>query len=255
MELWHISFSTRGRLPFFTSEEQLRHIIRMFIRLVGGAMVLFCIIEEHIHLLADCSRLQAGQIRRVVHRFLSQFTTTPIASTWLERVESRAHLRRLVNYFLQQPEKHLMGVHSALWTGSCFQDLIGARFIHGLQLKIFRALPQYRLREAHESVGLPQEKLVPYSDSNIRKAGVGRLKEVAACALCVNPSLTGNDGPVVLARRTFVQLSKQAGISSEEVAWALGITTDAVRRLSAKPYVERAKDAVRLRLSLEDAAG
>jgi hypothetical protein len=44
-----------------------------------------------------------------------------------------------VTYLLKQPVKHGLDVHPALWTGSCFLDLIGARLIPGFSTAPLRA--------------------------------------------------------------------------------------------------------------------
>lgn len=160
-------------------------------------------------------------------------------------------MRWLVRYLLTQPEKHGLDTHPALWTGSCFADIIGARTLPGLQLQLGNALPRFRARSAYEAVGLPATAIAPATNAEIRVLGASGLTAAAAAAVAVDALLRGNQPAVASARRVAVRLATKAGISAEEVAWALGVSTRAVRRLRGQAVEEAAAATVRRRVALE----
>jgi hypothetical protein len=101
------------------------------------------LIAEHLHLVALTSRLLAGRMAHAILLTLKPIAATRLASSHIRPVLSRAHMRWLFRYILEQPREHGMPGHPALWVGSCLADLLGARMIEGLSLPIERALPDY----------------------------------------------------------------------------------------------------------------
>jgi len=185
-------------------------------------------------------------------RVLRKVAAVPVQRPDVKPVKTRAHLRWLVKYLLEQVIHHNIDVHPALWSGSCFQDLVGARMVDGLQLCTFEALPRLALAEVCKRVGVTKVQIAPASDQQIRRAGPFRLVSAVSSVLALDLQLKGKTRPVVLGRRTVVKIAQLVGMNLMEVAWALCITDRAVRKISKLPVEQSIVRAARIRLSLED---
>jgi hypothetical protein len=183
---------------------------------------------------------------------LRALTRVPLERPHVRPVESRDHLEGLVRYFLGQPRKHQLRAHPALYTGTCFSDLIGARTIGDFQPRIFEALPRFRAERACDQVGVPKAVLRPASDEQLRVAGVARLVAAAAAALCVGPELRGKAPAMLDARRLAVHLTDRCGLPRAELPRLLGVSPRTVRRLAHESVSPLALRAARLQIALVD---
>ncbi len=128
----------------------------MLARVAGAWIVSFSIADEHAHLIVLGDRDRIGRLRRNLSLALGAASSEPLDPSWARPLASRAHLQSTFEYQLTQVDHHGLPAHPALWSGSVFQDLIGARLLDGLQLKLPEALPRYRVRDALSAVGLPR---------------------------------------------------------------------------------------------------
>lgn len=253
MAIFQIRFGSDGRLPLYPGERHIRAAVWRLARATHGALVMFGFIHEHGHLLVVD---QAGHIERFKKRAamkLGAVAAEPMEEVWHDRVESRSHLASLVRYYLEQTYHHGVPAHPALWSGSCFVDLVGARVVSGLDLRLFEVLPSLTRDKLMEIVGLPLASLRPAMDSAVRALGALRLRDAAAAALAADPALAQNDAACVRARRVVVRLAARAGISLNETANVLRVTPDAVTRLARREVEETWVAATRRRLALEEA--
>jgi hypothetical protein len=162
-------------------------------------------------------------------------------------------MRWLVDYLLSQNQRHGIQAHPALWSGSCFLDLVGARVVDGLRLRIDEALPRLQTREIFEAVGLGSiRELRPANDHEIRAAGAKHLVAAVAAATAVGPVLSGRKAETIRVRRVAAYLAHLAGIAASEVAWALDVTPRAVQKLVRAPVDPKVVRASRLMLSVEN---
>jgi len=198
-------------------------------------------------------RRLAGRVAWSVLRGLRAVATTHVEPARLRGVESRRHLQWLVRYVLGQAGHHDLPGHPALWSGSCFQDLVGARAV--LRLRLGEVLPRLRLRTAYEAVGLPTREIELAGDETVRRCGAGRLVAAAAAAQAVDPALPGRVDAVVRARRAACALAREVGLSTVDLAWALGVSPRAVRRAAVKGADGGLLATVRRRLALEESVG
>ena len=116
-------------------------------RIAGEATVLFCIVDDHVHIVLACDRARAGLISRSLSMALAPLARgIALASARIKPVEGRRHLETLGEYVTLNPRKH--GVAApALWSGSCFQDLVGARVLPGFTPRLLASLlPRFRMR-------------------------------------------------------------------------------------------------------------
>lgn len=253
--LWHLTFACGRRHPLFADEERRRAAIRRLADLMGAELVLFSLVDDHLHVVLRCSRTVAGVRARALIGAWRALGATSIEHRDTRPVENRAHMLRLVSYFVKQVQHHgLVGAQAALWTGSCFLDLVGARAIGALDLpgRLVSILPRYDLREAYACVGMDTMELRPLGRDRVRELGAARIAVASAAAHCVGPQLRGRLPAVVSARRTAVGIGAWAGFPAGEMAWALGITPRGVRKLLAQGAPENVVRATHLRLALEE---
>jgi len=251
---WHLTFSTDGRNPLFPDEYTRRRALRVLARVAGSRSALFAIVDEHLHLVLFCDRQRAGRLARATLIAVRPLAAAVVEPAHRRAVQSRSHMSWLLDYLLTQPRRHGLPVHPAIWTGSPFPDLIGARQLPGLELKLRKALPRFRIRDLYRAVGLsPGGPLLPLPLETVRAQGIARLVAATTSALAVGPSLRGNRAELVHARRVAAQLAHQCGISLTDTAWALKLTPRAARRLLEPEQDSGPLEAVRLWLALENA--
>lgn len=116
-------------------------------------------------------------------------------------------------------------------------------------------LPRLTQRELLPLVGLTEDRLVPASDEDLRRAGAARLVDLATATLAVAPDSRGRDAATVRARELAARLSIHLGFAAREVGRLLQVTLRAVHRFANdRDEDPRAENALRLRSSLEDRA-
>jgi REP element-mobilizing transposase RayT len=246
MSTWHITLATTGRETLFVGEAALREAVLALDRAVGAALLLFCIVDDHVHIVIEGDRRQATNAARAVSLAFRFLRGRGLAPAHIRPVESRAHLQRLVSYVAGNAIKHKVAEGPA-WAGSCLLDLIGARVLPRFRpARLTTHLPRLSL-DAH---GLPGWGTQPASRAFIRQCGAGALARAAAAATCADPRLTGNAPPIVLARRATAVLGRAAGIPDGEIAYAMGCHRRSARRLRAATVEREVLSAVRVRLAL-----
>jgi hypothetical protein len=252
MDIYQITVASRNRMPLFADEAQRRSALHLLARIGGARLLLFNLVDDHFHAIATAARAAISHLAQALSVSLGHLREEPLAGAHISAVETRLHLVRLVSYVLRQGPHHGLEHEPALWTGSCFQDLAGARWLPGLSLRLRAALPRLRLREIFAAVGLPQEPLVPASLAEIADAGPSRLVSAAAAALAADPALRGQPKPVVLARHAASRLALLAGFTSQQMAQALSVSRRTVQRLASQAPAANITTAVALRLALEN---
>jgi hypothetical protein len=253
MQPWQIRLSSDGRHPLFPDEEKLRAAVRVLAHTAGREVALFCIVDDHAHVVLYCERDVVTWRARSLCRVMRARAATPIAPSWISPVNSRAHMLNLVGYILDQTGHHGLQVHPALWTGSCFPDLIGARSLPGLDLQLQRALPRLQPWEICSKVGLQERDLQPLGDEQVRALGAARILSASASVLGVGPGVDGQDRDPFFARALAAQLGRAVGLSRQELSWVLGRSRRQILRLEDAPIPEPLLMCVRRRLALEQA--
>jgi len=247
----HLTFSAEGRGALFPSEALRRQAVRTLARVAGADLLLFCVVDDHVHAVLFCDAHRVGLRARSFLLALRAIAGTPLLPAHVRPVDGRSHLLWLVQYCIRQPSKHDIGVHPALWSGSCFLDLVGARVLDGYAPPLREALPRLRRRVFFEHAGLDPTPLTPLSDDALGGVGVMALVGAAAAAFAAPPGLAGNPPLVVQARRVAVHLGGIAGFSAASLARALGVRPNAVHRLRHRPASPAGVDAARRYLALE----
>lgn len=253
MKTYHLTWATVGRQPAFPTESARRDVLSAIARVGGRDIVLFAIVDDHVHIVAIVEPERLGRLRASVSRVLGARSAAPIASSRVTPVETRQHAENLVKYSLNQFEHHGLSDDPAVATGSCFPDIVGARRVPGLSLQLSAALPRFRKREAYAVVGIADE-LQPATDADVRGLGPVRLADLVAQTFAIAPGYVGNTPTVAMARRVAARLAADVGIRPCDIALPLGITPIAAARLVKRVVDEESIRAVRLRIALEFAA-
>ena len=255
MDLCHVTLTAEreSRLPLFSDEAAYREALHRIGKVARDRLALHGLLPEHVHLLPRASRAESGRLAQATIATLRPLVATPLAPSFIREVKSRAHLRRLLRYFLEQPLKHSIPGPPALWVGSCLPDLIGARQIPGLSPCIAQVLPEFTPSMAARILDLPLAALEPVGRDAVRAAGAVRLRDAAAAALALDPTLPGRQQLVVRARAAVAQLARWARIPGPEVVWALGVSDRTIRTLVRAQPDRALMRAVCVQLSLASA--
>jgi hypothetical protein len=212
---------------------------------------LFCIVDEHVHVvLAVESRAEAGHLGRALRRSLQNAAGVALGPAFIRPIKTRGHAEWLARtYIVAQPKKHGLPDHPALYSGSCFQDLVGARRL--LDLRIRDLMPRFDIGDVLATVGLPRRRIEPLEADSIRRLGVGRVADASRTVLGL-VDLTGRSQPTVIARRVAVQLSDEIGIARSEIGHVLKLRPRAVRNTAGLETDPAWARAVSIRLALEE---
>lgn len=251
MEFWHLTFASTTRHTLFPTEAQRRAALSKIVSIAGAELLLYDVVDDHLHLVIWCSEARKTALLRALLLALRPIASTELAAGHPKRIEGRSHLLSLVRYLLLQVEKHGLAVHPALWAGSCFQDLVGARCVLPLGARLARALPRLRLSMVQEIVGIPARPIESISLEHVRALGATRLVAAAGSALLVGPELGGKSPSVMRAKRVVAQLGWAAKIPTRELAWAVGADASSLRRWKDAPSESKHLRAVGIRLALE----
>jgi hypothetical protein len=250
--MWHVTWSTVGRHPIAPDEAARRALVRVLVERAAKVLVLFCVVDDHVHLVLLCDDDTRRKVVRAVGYALRTASKVPLQEPYVEPVETRTHAERLVPYVLNQAEHHGLGVASAAWSGSCLPDLLGARDV-GWKSQLWKALPRLRQRELYTAVRMPAVRLGPVSDAVVRAAGPTGLAAAASAAFGVDPALSGRSDETALAVAAAAHLARAAGLPLAALAAALGRERASVSRAASRPVDERALRTVRLQLAFRAA--
>lgn len=249
---WHLAISSVSRHPLFPGAERTRAAVLMLVDGFGREAAEFCIVDDHLHIVLVCDEATMERRRRALTRCVRHLAEVEVNPTHVVKVDNRRHMESIFAYLLRQPVKHGLPVHPALWEGGCFPDLVGARRLPGLQLRIMEALPRATLGDAFEAVGLSTKPLQPVSLAEARAMGAQRIIAAATAACAARPGLAGHGHREATARRAACQLARAAGVPKSELAWLLRVTPRAVNRMAAHPDGALLMPCVLMRLALEE---
>jgi hypothetical protein len=251
MEFFHLTFASEGRMPLFTTEPKRCAGLHALARSARGKLVLFCIVDEHVHVvLAVASRADAGHVGRALRRSLQNAAGVALGPAFIRPITTRSHAEWLARtYIIAQPKKHGLPDHPALYSGSCFQELVGARQL--VDLRIEALLPRFDVRDVLTTVGLPRRLVEPLEPDAIRRLGVGRVLDASMSVLAL-AELTGRSRPSVSARRVAVQIADEVGIARSEIGHVMNLRPRSVRKIAALDTDVTVSRAVSIRLALEE---
>lgn len=252
-KLFQLRFSSKTRQPLFPDEPHRRKAIHSLAEVMMGRLVCFGFVDDHGHTVAFDEEQHIGRLSGSLQLALEAVAAQPLEEVWHDPVKDRAHLKSLLRYQFNQTFRHGVPCPPALWTGSSFLDVIGARVVEGLELRLFEALPRLVTEDVLPMAGLEAGAIRAASDATVRALGAERLKRASAAAFAVDPELQGNDRLTVNARRVVARLARSAEIAASDVMWVLDCSRSGVSRMARHDLADdRWVEAVRRRLTLEE---
>ncbi len=240
MALVHVTFAFQGRAALFPDRRRLRAALHLLAGVAGPATLLFSVVDDHVHLVADA---EAAPSARTVAAALARQASAPMDVPHVRPVEGRRHLHRLVGYLLKQPERHGL-VRAEDWEGTCLVDLAGARVIPGFALweRLDRALPRLRLAEVLEAGGVAPERVQPATLHEVRCLGAAGL--AAACRRALAVAEPASRATVAsLSRRALLVVGSEAGLAPSDLCWGVGMSDSAARRARARGLPSEVRSA------------
>ena len=254
MQATHANVAHPDRLALFPSEPQRLEAVRVIARVGGPRVPLFCLADDHAHFLVLAPPVRARLLVRSLVQALNYRLGFKLAPPFFKPVQSRTHFEGLFRYILDQTSHHdiQLAAHPALWPGSSFHDLVGARRLSGFDRRLLaEALPRWSDEPIFAAVGLRPCR--PVGDGALQAVGLEGLVEAAARAVG-RPDLLGRRTPVIRARRTLARTARELGFADRQIARALGCPRRTASHLAATarsdPDMSR---ALRLQVALHRA--
>lgn len=249
--LWHLILTSEGRITLFTNEEKLRQAVLKLGKTAASHLISFCVVDDHIHLVLYCSRQCVGRLSQALQIALSPIGSSKFSPGYIVPVKKRTHLNRLILYTVNQPQRHGLKEHPALYSGSCFLDLAGARFIGVLGCPITSVLPRFNMADLYSELNLRIHTLTPADDGQVKDAGLGAIIRAAGAVFAAAPALTDQSEQTVKAHRVAVRLARSVGFTASQISCHLQRSTRSIFRVNHQQIPEEALTAVRRRLALE----
>ncbi len=230
----------------------MRAVVRTVARTLGGELLLFCVVDEHVHAVLAVVDGQASRRGAALAKALDWVIRADLARPHVSDVDGRGHLDHLVTYFIRQSVKHGLPGHPASWTGSCLGDLVGVRVTAGFTREALKAaLPRLTMDSVLRRVELDRSAIEPADDDQLFAAGPVAVVGAAADALAVMPD--ERSGTAVIARRAAVHLLAGVGYSTAVLARATDMKPRSIRSLLAQDTAVEVLELVRRRVTFDDA--
>ncbi len=249
MEFFHLTLASDGRMPLFAHENERRAGVRALVKTASDKLALFSLADDHAHAVLKGRRAETGHLGRALRAVLSRASGVPLDAARIRPVKSRSHAEWLVEYCANQTTKHGLPDDPALYSGSCVQDLVGARRI--VDLCVPELVPRFRIEVLLRTLGLPPRPIAPVGKATIRRLGAARVVDAAACAVAL-VDLSGRELSAAAARRVVVQLCDRAGIARREISHALALSARSVRLIASFDLDVPLARAVCVRLAMEE---
>jgi hypothetical protein len=207
------------------------------------ALLAFCVVGDHVHVLLLCSRVEAGRFAHAIETSLRHVLELPVSfeAARIRPIDGQRHLESVYRYVARQAIHHRFG-GDPLLDGNSVADVWGLRAL-GDELAVLASerLPTVRIGAAE--VGLSLEELLRATPR------LDELADAAAAAMSIASPLATTRAAAI-ARRCAVHAALAHGATVAAVAELLGTTPARVQRLRNQPATPRAVRAVELQLRL-----
>ncbi len=230
MQLVHITFASRTRHSLFPSTALRRRALHALARVLRDRLVLFCIVDDHVHVVVFVEPGTGALIAGHVTLAFRALASVELAPPHVKPVDGRRHLESLVRYLLGQTDHHAIATPSHRWEGSCLPDLLGARCLPGVDLRaqLAQALPRLDDHAIIAMVDLHATQVQPASLAEVRDLGAVALASACQAATAA-AAPWGKERPAVHARAAVIRIGQAAGISTADLARACRVSTRAAR--------------------------
>ncbi|MCA9523984.1 MAG: hypothetical protein KC609_23605 [Myxococcales bacterium] len=234
-EFYHLTTSSAGRLTLFDTETVLRRCVTALISRIRTTGLMFSLVDDHFHYVLEGTREEVGLIARAVSNSIRRLSGRKLSPTYIQPVESRRHIARLIEYLALQSERHGLLGHPALYTGSSFLDLIGARAC-GFPATLFLKFPRLRRAQLYETVGLAPP-LSELSLDALRGESAERLLALAEAIYAYGGDRGSQPDTSRRVRRLVAGVGRALEMRDEELSRILGVAPRSVRRYAASMEV------------------
>ncbi len=96
MQSYHLTYASDGRQALLPDEALRRRALHALARTVGDRVVLFCIVDDHIHVVLLCEAQPVGLLSRALPLALRPLAGPNLAPAFVRPVGGRGHLEWLV---------------------------------------------------------------------------------------------------------------------------------------------------------------
>jgi hypothetical protein len=239
---WHLMFRTDDDRVIAPSPAMRRILARTVYRVAEPyRLLVFGAADNHLHLVACCSRQEAGRLAQSLAAALRWRLSLPVpfAPVRMKAVEDQRHLHTVFHYCLSQRNRH--GVQSDPYLdASSLPELLGARLL--------ATDSQQRVRELLPRV--TRDCLLPHVGTRVLSPTKELVEPADAAAGALGlPSLDVRPDEAMAGRAALVQLAGP-GVSSTILAPVLSRSPSYVRRLRSYPVEPALFRAVGLQLAL-----
>ncbi|MCA9569545.1 MAG: hypothetical protein KC656_16980 [Myxococcales bacterium] len=107
MDTFHVTLATEERTALCSSNTDRVRAAASVARTCGRELLFFCVVDDHVHLVLRGTAKRVGQLAGNVSQSLRR-SGTPLDRARIRPVSSRAHLRTLVRYVLDQITHHTL---------------------------------------------------------------------------------------------------------------------------------------------------
>ena len=248
--LQQLTLHTGSRMPVATDQRFTCRLVQTIGRLLGDQVLLFCVVDDHIHLTLQGETAVVRRQGSKLVRSLRQRSGLDLAPPHISPVEERRHLHSLIGYYARQTVRHGLPGHPAAWPGSCLADLVDVRATPGFdRLAIRRALPRLQVEAVLEVVALGREAVAPASDEVLFRAGPIGVRDAAMAAQCT--VVGARTSLQHAANAAAAQLLTEADYGSRAIARALGVSQRAVRDMRSREVDGEVRQRIRRRVTFD----
>lgn len=215
----HYVWRAEGRLTSLLDRPARLRAIRALLG-TGAPVLAFCAVDNHVHAVLDgANRWQRAAMSKALNSAIG-VDGEPSAC---KPITSRSHLQNVVRYLFTQVSHHDLHAPPALYDGSCFWDLVGARHLAGFDPARLQAhLPR-----------MDRHALAAWLDVSLRLGAVeGRsLPTIVAASRAATGAIGRGKLPhEVRARVLATQAASRAGFALDAVAEALHVSPRSAAR-------------------------
>ena len=246
---WHYTCSSMSGRPMLVSIGDWRRAVRALHRSGPRRTFASNLTPTHDHLGVVGTRREVGPRISGFHRSAPILCRESLDWSFPTLIDSEPYLENTLHYIMSQAGADRFPVdHPALWVGSCFLDLIGARYLP--ESTLVTPLP-WDPEIVLPRLGLPDAPIAELSHDSLIALGAERIVNASFAAACASPCDRRREPARLRAMGAAAGLGRMLGLDARAVSEGLGISCDHVRRLARQAEPRSIRATIR-RLELEE---
>lgn len=240
---YHIGLKLVDERVIAPTSRQRRLVARIVLSLGRGFNLLsFGLADNHLHVVAACSRVAAGQLARRIEISIVKALSLPVGfrPAHFEAIKEGRHLYNAFTYNLRQHERHALD-WDPLHESTNLPDLLGMRLIGNYtQINMRQLLPRIHRSELLRFLKVPD--LEPVEEPV-------ELVRIAALLAAGLPDFSGRSKETRDAKHAAIQVIGTR-MTAKELANRLDVGARTVQRQRSISANQDLVDAIRLQLCL-----